>query len=65
MNQATEPWYRHGAVVTASLFCFWPLGLVLLWQHPRAPMWAKVAVTAWIVLSILFGVGAVISFFVD
>lgn len=66
MNQPnSEPWYRHGAVVAALLFCFWPVGLVLLWQHPRAPRWVKFAVTGWIVFSVLFGLGAVISAVID
>jgi hypothetical protein len=60
-----SPWHQHPAAIVAGLFCFWPVGLVLLWQHPTAPKWLKWSVTGWIVFSILFGLGAVISFFVD
>jgi hypothetical protein len=62
---APEPWYRHAAIVALSVLFCWPVGLALLWQHPRAPRWVKFAVTAWIVLSILFTFGAVISAVVD
>lgn len=65
MTQQPDPWQQHGAFVALVLVCFWPVGLVLLWQHPRAPKWLKIAVTAWIAFSILFGLGAVISFVVD
>lgn len=65
MTGQSEPWYQHPAIVVVSMFCCWPVGLVLLWQHSRAPQWLKIAVTAWIVLSVLFGIGAVISAVVD
>ncbi len=61
-DQLPAPWFEHPAIVTISVVCCWPVGLVLLLRHPRAPKWAKVAVAVWIVGSILFGIGAVVTF---
>jgi hypothetical protein len=56
-----ESWHQNTALVVVSLIFCWPFGIVLLWRHPKAPLWAKVVVTAWIVVSILAGAYAVVA----
>lgn len=62
MIDKPAPWHQHPAVIAASVFCCWPVGLVLLWMHPRAPLWAKLLVTIPLVLSTLFVLGAYVDF---
>ncbi len=62
MTEKTVPWFEQPAVVAVSVLCCWPVGLVLLLRHPRAPQWAKILVAGWIALSVLIGIGAVINF---
>ncbi len=46
------PWIELPIVVVAAVLFCWPVGLVLLWRHPRAPLWAKRIPTIWCLLSV-------------
>jgi hypothetical protein len=59
MNQPA-PWHQHPAIVVLALVCFWPAGLALLWAHPTAPKWVKIAASAWIAVSVI-ALGAAID----
>lgn len=53
---APAPWHHHPAVIAPGLVCCWPVGLVLLWLHPRAPLWLK------LLLSTIFAAGLLVYF---
>lgn len=39
------PWFEHPAILVLGFFCCWPVGLALIWRHPRVPLWVKLAAT--------------------
>jgi len=63
MTTTPQPWHQNTAIVVLSLLCCWPGGIMLLWRHPTAPQWVKIAVTAWIALSLVIGIVSVVSAF--
>lgn len=57
---STSPkWWQSGIIVGLSLLCCFPLGLVLLWTHPRWSTKSKVIVSA--VVGALVAVSWIIS----
>lgn len=50
-----QPWYDNLAVIIISLFCCWPLGLVLLWTSKTLSQKVKIIITvALIVLQVMY-----------
>jgi hypothetical protein len=57
------PWFELPVLVGLAVVFCWPVGLILLWRHPRAPLWLKVVPTLWCVASVIIAMIALASAF--